>query len=144
MEELFLIFQKFFFRLPEAAERGRAKPPDPPQKFQKLEKNRQHGPAQGGEIGPASQQKGGPLIDAHLSRAPADGQQEQGGGRPQPEGQVQQKGQPFQRQAPPDGPHPVVHQAQRRAQQKALAEQRGLGRHIRGHISAAAGRRSRL
>lgn len=60
------------------------------------------------------------MVEAHRAPAPLDGQKEQGRDSPQPEDQIQKEGQPAQAQAPPDGPHQVVHHPQNSAQQEGL------------------------
>lgn len=133
MEEFFFIFQKNFSGQPKFSDRGGQKPPEPPHDLQDFAKQRQRQPAQSEKVEPAPQEHRRPVVDAHLPRVPEDGQQEQGDRRPQPEDEIQQGGQPLERNTPADGPHEVVHQPQRRPQQKALAEHRGLGRYVRGH-----------
>ena len=78
------------------------------------------------------------MIDADLPVVPQEGEGEQGGRRPQPEQQIQQKGQPGQLQAPAQGAHPVVDKTQSRPQQKAQAKDHRLPRDVYVH-----GQRSR-
>lgn len=66
------------------------------------------------------------MVDPHLSVVPQEGEGKQGRRRTQPEQQIQRKRQHPQADVPPDCPHPVVDQAQRRTQQEALAENRRL------------------
>ena len=73
------------------------------------------------------------MVDAHLSVIPQEGEGEQRRGRPQPEQQIQHKGQPPQPEAPPDSAHPVVNQAQRGPQQKALPEDDRLAHDVHVH-----------
>ncbi len=73
------------------------------------------------------------MIDAHLPVVPQEGKQEQRRRGPQPEQQVQNKGQPTQPQTPPDGAHPVVNQAQRGPKQKALPEDGRLAHDVYVH-----------
>ena len=73
------------------------------------------------------------MEDAHLTVAAEQGEGEQRRRRPQPEQQVQQEGQAGQRQAPAQGAHPVVDQAQRRAQQDALSKDQRLAHNVYVH-----------
>lgn len=73
------------------------------------------------------------MKNAHLPVVAQQGEGEQGRRRPQPEQQVQQKGQRRQFQASAQGAHPVVDQAQRRPQQEALPEDQRLARNVYMH-----------
>ena len=70
------------------------------------------------------------MEDAHLTVAAEQGEGEQRRRRPQPEQQVQQEGQAGQLQAPAQGAHPVVDEAQQRPQQEALAEDHRLAQFV--------------
>lgn len=73
------------------------------------------------------------MVEAHLPAAPVNGQQKQGGDRSQPKGKIQNKGRPPPLQAPADGPHPIVDQAQQAAHQDPPEHERPLGQYIRRH-----------
>jgi len=73
------------------------------------------------------------MVDAHLPVVPQQGEGKQPRRGPQPEQQVQQERKPPQLQAPAQGAHPVVDEAQQRPQQEALPENRRLAQHIDVH-----------
>ena len=73
------------------------------------------------------------MVNAHLPVVPQEGEGEQRRHRPQPEQQVQHEGQGGQADAPAQGAHPVVHQAQQRPEHEPLPKHRRLGRHIHIH-----------
>lgn len=73
------------------------------------------------------------MVNAHLAVVPQKGEQEQRRRDPQPEQQVQHKGQPPQPEAPSDSAHPVVNQTQRGPQQKALPEDGRLAHDVHVH-----------
>ena len=73
------------------------------------------------------------MVDAYLPVVPQEGEQEQRRRGPQPEQQVQPERQPPQAEAPADGPHPIVDQAQRSPQQEALPKRRRLAHHVYMH-----------
>jgi len=73
------------------------------------------------------------VVDAHLSVVPQKGEGEQPRRGPQPEQQIQQEGKPPQLQAPAQGAHPVVDEAQQRPQQEPLPKDRRLAQHIDVH-----------
>lgn len=133
-----MIFQKFFCPPPRPADRGGGQPPQCPDPRRQPEQRGQHQPAEGEEIQPAAQRRRGHMVDAHAPVVPQQGEGEQGGGDAQPEQQVQQKGQPGQLQAPAQGAHPVVDEAQRGPQQKGQPKDLRLVRHVHIH-----GQRSR-
>lgn len=120
---------------------GPARPADwdcqnPPYFSRHLRQPQQRGQNQTAErakIGSSAQQKRRHVIDTHLPIVLQEGEQKQRRGRAQPEQQVQQKGQPAQMEAAPDGPHSIVNHAQRRPQQEPLTKDGRLARHIDVH-----------
>ena len=70
------------------------------------------------------------MKNAHLAVVPQEGEGKQRRRRPQPEQQIQHEGQGGQADAPAQGAHPVVHQAQQRPDQEPLPEHGRLGRHV--------------
>ena len=93
----------------------------------------QHQPAQRQEIHPASDQKSQHMVNTNLSAVPQEGQGEQRRHNPQPKQQIQHESQDSQADAPAQGAHPIVHQAQQRPQQDPLPENSRLGRDIHVH-----------
>lgn len=79
------------------------------------------------------------MVDAHLAVIPQQGEGKQRRHRPQPEYHVQHKGQDGQADAPAQGAHPIVHQAQQRPKSQSLSEHRRLDSDVYIHLSAAAG-----
>lgn len=73
------------------------------------------------------------MVDTYLPVVPQEGEQEQCHRGSQPEQQVQDKSQPSKPQAPPDGAHPVVNQAQRGPKQEALPENDRLTHDVHVH-----------
>ena len=73
------------------------------------------------------------MVNAHLPVVPQEGEGEQRRRRAQPEHHIQHKGQRPQADTPPHRPHPVVNEAQRRPQEKALPKDRRLDRNIDVH-----------
>ena len=144
MEVFFLIFQKFFRHPPRPPHRGGEQAEKRPNFVRQPQKDGQNQAAQGEKIDAAAQGRGGHVVDAHLSVVPQQGQGEQPRRGRQPEQQVQQKGQAGQLQAPAQGAHPVIDEAQQRPQQESLPEHRRLAQNVDMHgVSAAAGRGSR-
>ena len=73
------------------------------------------------------------MVNAHLAVVPQQGEGKQGRHRPQPEQQIQHKGQRRQADAPAQGAHPVVDQAQQNPQQEPLPKDRRLAQNIHVH-----------
>ena len=89
--------------------------------------------AQGEEISAAPQQEGGDVKYLDLPVSPGQGKQEQRGGSPQPEQQVQGEGQPAFGKLPAQRPEHIVHQAQRPARQYRLPKGRRLSQSVYAH-----------
>lgn len=79
------------------------------------------------------------MIDAHFPVVPQQGEGKQRRHRPQPEHHVQHESQGGQPDAPAQGAHPIVHQAQQRSKGQSLPEYRRLDPDVHIHLSAAAG-----
>ena len=126
-------FQKFFSGPPGPPRRGGKKPEKGPNDTGQPQKKGQNQLAEGEEIAPAPQHRRGHVENAHLSVVPQQGEGEQGRRRADPEQQVQQEGQRGQLQAPAQGAHPVVNQAQGRPQQESLPENQRLVQDIYIH-----------
>ena len=109
-----MIFIKIFPGAPETPDRGgqqQKKGPDPPRQPQKKGQN---GLAEGEKIQPAPDGDGQYVKNADPPVVAEQGEGEQRRRRPHPEQQVQQEGEPAHAQAPAQGAHSVVDQAQRR------------------------------
>lgn len=133
MEVFFLFFQKIFPGPSGPAGWGGEQDEKSSDLVGQPQQRGQYQPAQGEEIRPAPQQQRGHVIDAHLPVVPQEGEGEQAGRAPQPEQQVQHEGQGAQPQAPAQGAHPVVNEAQQRPQQEALTENGGLAYDVYVH-----------
>ncbi len=133
MEEFFSIFQKFFRPLRQRPQRGGEQPPDSAGQPGRPQQRRQRQTAEGEEIGPAPQRHRGHVEDAHPPVVPGQGEQEQGRRSPQPEQQIQRKGQADRPPGAPQGAHGVVDQPQQRTQQERLPEYGGLARDVHVH-----------
>lgn len=130
----FFVFINFFCGTARPAGGSGQKTPDRPQSVGQFQQNGEQQGAYGEKIAAAPQQSSHAVIDAHLPVVPEQGKQEQPGDGPQPEQQVQQKGQPFQAEGAAEGAHHVVDQAQGRPQQEALSKGGGLTQNIHVHI----------
>lgn len=126
-------FQKIFPGPPRPPDRGGQQPEKIPDPVGQPIKEGQNQLTEGEEIDPAPQRHRGDVENAHLPVVAEQGEGEQGRRRTQPEQQVQQEGQRGQLQAPAQGAHPVVDQAQRHPQQKALPEDQRLAHHVYVH-----------
>ena len=133
-------FKKFFCPPPrqpdrsgEQAERRAHSPRQPEQRGQ-------HQAAEGEKVQPAPQRRRRHVVDAHPPVVGQQGEGEQPRRGPQPEQHVQRKGQRSQPQAPAQGAHPVVDQAQQRPQRDALPKHRRLAQdvHVHGQRSSRA------
>ena len=79
------------------------------------------------------------MVQMHLAAVPQQGEGEQGRHRRQPEQQIQHEGQRGQPDAPAQGAHPIVEQAQQRSKGQSLPEYRRLDPDVHIHLSVAAG-----
>ena len=136
MEEFFSIFQKFFCAPPEIPGGGGEQPQQGPDLVRQPQQGGQDQAAEGEEVPPAPQGHRGHVVDAHLAVLPQQGEGEQPRRGPQPEQQIQREGQAGHLQAPAQGAHPVIGQAQQRPQQDPLPKDRRLARHVDAHGSA--------
>ena len=126
-------FQKIFCLPPRQPDRGRKQPEHRLYPPGQPEQRGQHQAAEGEEVQPAPQRRRRHMINAHLPVVGQQGEGKQPGRVPQPEQQVQQKGQRGQPKAPAQGAHSVIDQAQQNPQQAPLPKDRRLAQNIHMH-----------
>lgn len=126
-------FQKFFPGPAGPPHRGGEQPEKGPDFVSQPQKKGQNQLAEGEKVKAAAHCHRGDVENAHLAVVAEQGQGEQRRRRAQPEQQIQQEGQRRQIQAPAQGAHPVVDQAQRRPQQEPLAEDQRLAHDVYVH-----------